>query len=127
MDDLEDIRQRVLTAAKNWPPAKRRAAEEFSEKLMLPDDRLDRRDALLRKLRCDFHVAKTDHAAAHHIASVLRSYAGNGWKRERSDDVCPRRHIGLEKELLWQIMKIVPKVLSAERIRKIVGHEDRLK
>ncbi|MET3965430.1 hypothetical protein [Bradyrhizobium sp. S3.9.1] len=90
--------------------------------LTLPAARHDERDRLLIECRRKFYAGRTDHDAAHELATDWRRYAAAGWIRERSCEVCPPRHIGTSREFFWLILRQSPRVLSAERIRKIVGH-----
>lgn len=109
-DELSASQRRVAVAAL------RRQA------LVLPAAVFIQRDALIVRCRFEFFAQRSDHDAAQEIASDWRRYAAAGWIRERSHEACPARHAGSLKALLWAIMKISPRVLSAERIRKIVGH-----
>lgn len=129
MNDRNDLMRIVaaFAAGETVSPVERRAAAVFYQALSLPADRRVKRNALLVQLRRRFYPTHTDHAASHNVASDWRSYAADVWRRERSNATCPQRHVGTAKELFWQMMKLVPEVLSPERIRKIVGHGDRLK
>ncbi|WP_375764117.1 hypothetical protein ACE10X_07025 [Bradyrhizobium sp. Pha-3] len=83
--------------------------------------RFAERDALIVGVRSRFFHNRADLDAAHEIAAGLNRYASTAWLRDRSAQTCPARIAGTEKGAFWQILKVVDRPLSAERIRKIVG------
>jgi len=87
----------------------------------LPPTIYDKRDALIVECRRRFFPNHTDHDAAHELAVAWRRYAASAWQRDRTAETCPARIAGKLQGALWTIMQISPRVLSAERIRKIVG------
>lgn len=99
----------------------RRVAAALRQALTQPATTFPARDALFVKWRRRFHEHRSDHDATQEMAVDLRRYATTAWLRERSAETCPERNLGTARELMWAIMKISPRALSAERIRKIVG------
>jgi hypothetical protein len=77
-----------------------------------------RRDALIRET---YHLffAET-HQPAKTMSDRLRRYARTAWPREAALTSCPRVGSTPERQF-WQILKLVPRELSADRIEKIVS------
>ncbi|MGY3117896.1 hypothetical protein ACVWXQ_001833 [Bradyrhizobium sp. S3.14.4] len=96
------------------------AAALRNQGLTLPAGRNAERDRLLVECRQRFFAGRTDHDACHEISSQWRRYAASGWLRERSSE--SPRIAGTLRGMFWEIMQQSPRTLSAERIRKIVGH-----
>lgn len=80
------------------------------------------RDALLLAIRREFFAGHTDNDAAHEIAAGLGRYMDSAWRRDRVAPTCPDRIAGSVKGAYWRVLQAVPRPLSVERIRKIVGH-----
>jgi hypothetical protein len=78
----------------------------------------DRRDALIRETHSRF-FANTPQAAKR-MSDRLRRYARDAWPRESAMEACPSRHIGTAEGCFWEILKLVPRELSPDRIEKIV-------
>ena len=62
---------------------------------------------------------ETNAAAARQIFRTIQRYEGGAWRREASN--FPVHRIGTPEELCWRILTTRLKVLSAERIRKIIS------
>jgi hypothetical protein len=119
---LQSIAEVVEAGGELSAEQRRVAAAALRQALMLPATIFAERDALIVECRRQFFPSRTDHDAAHQIATEWRRYAAAGWRRERSSETCPARNVGTTRGALWAIMRISPRVLSAERIRRIVGH-----
>jgi len=91
---------------------------------MLPEAKLTERNDLLIKLRNQFFSDWSDNSAACEIAKLWKRYATDAWPRDRSAPTCPSRHLGTPRSFFFAIMRISPRVLKHEMVRKIVGNCD---
>jgi hypothetical protein len=97
--------------------AKLAAAIEAGELILRAPSAFARRDALIRETY-DLFFAET-HQPAKTMSDRLRRYELTAWPRETALDVCPRRPDTAEA-YFWQMLKLVPRPLSADRIERIV-------
>ena len=79
------------------------------------------RDALLVAGRARFLPHLTNRAAAAEFAKQWQRYQATGWVHDRTCQELPPRHAGRMTEVFWRAMKICPHVLSAERLRRLMG------
>ncbi|SFO25797.1 hypothetical protein SAMN05216330_102436 [Bradyrhizobium sp. Ghvi] len=124
-DDVELMRRiaEALEAGDELSAEQRRVtAAALRQALTLPPTTFAERDALIVECRRRFFPSRTDHDAAQEIAVTWRRYAATGWLRERAAETCPPRSVGTLRGALWEIMRILPRVLSVRQIRRIVGH-----
>ncbi len=119
---LSDIADAIEAGAELSAEQRRAVAAVLRQAVMMPASTFAQRDALLVECRRRFFSDRTDHDAAHEIAALWRRYETSAWRRDRSSETCPPRLVGTPHGALWEILKVFPRSLSAERIRKIVGH-----
>lgn len=111
--DLSEEQRRVAAAM---------LLRQMQPVLMMPASVYAKRDEMIMACRLRFYPERTDHDAANELGSAWRRYASAGWLRDRSAETCPVRIVGTLQGALWEIMRTLPRVLSARSIRRIVGH-----
>ena len=115
----------MLTAAIDDPQAAAAALGlelEHSRAEMLARDAA--RAVVIRAAAQSLSAAMSDRGKAKMISLVFLRYHGDGWLRDADADECPARLKGLER-FAWQAFRLFDNEigLSAENIRKIVGHQ----
>ncbi|KRR26480.1 hypothetical protein CQ14_03055 [Bradyrhizobium lablabi] len=120
-DHLERLADELEAGAELTSSQRAAVAAALRQALTLPAARNEERDRLIVEARHRFYADRTDHDAAHEIATQWRRYAVTGWLRDRVCDSCPPRIAGNLHGALWAIMQQSPRPLSADRVRKIVG------
>jgi hypothetical protein len=97
------------------------AAAAARQALMLPEAVLVGRDKRIVECRRKFFGDLTARAAANEVATGLNRYFTLAWRRDRSVQSCPDRIANHVNGAYWHILKIVPRTVCREKIRKIVG------
>ena len=111
MSDPADLARRL---AERYPddPAARALAEQLAER-----DR-DLRDRLLDEAAQRFWPGKSRSESAQHLHAALDRYSNTGWLHDRQHDKEPKDP---RRRAWFRILQAHPRVLSADRIRKILG------
>lgn len=121
--DLKRIAERLDAGDELTLEERRAAAAEMLRALTLPRSSYAARDALIVEVWQRFYSARKDRDASNEIAIGLRRYETSAWHRDRSAQECPPRIAGTAHGVYWRMLQLVPKGLSAERIRKIIGQK----
>ncbi|UGY27177.1 hypothetical protein HU675_0010690 [Bradyrhizobium septentrionale] len=122
MSALADELQRIATAIEAGQlTAEQRAAAANALRQLLPESSYAQRDGLLIEARRKFFGHLNDREASNQLSIGIRRYRSSAWPREQSARACPARIAGTPKGAYWQILSVVDRSLSAERIRRIVG------
>ncbi len=82
---------------------------------------LAERDRLLREAAKRFYGGLPVAAQAQHLHVQLTRYSAIAWVRERACEACPDRHRGTIHELLWRVLRLHDRVLSARSLRLILA------
>ncbi|MFL9824106.1 hypothetical protein [Rhodoplanes sp. SY1] len=81
---------------------------------------LQRRDDLIRSIAAKFFGAATVRARAAALAAALARYEAGAWRRDRAAEDNPRRPGTLEA-MAWEVLRLHPRPLGAERVRQIIA------
>jgi hypothetical protein len=92
------------------------AAIEAGELVLRSTTPFERRDAIIRETYHQFFLGNL-----RALADRMRMYERTAWPRERAFNDCPAHRVGKPEERFWQALRLVPRSLSHDRIRKIVG------
>ena len=82
---------------------------------------LAERDRLLREAAKRFYGGLPVAGQAQNLYVQLMRYSASAWVRERACEACPDRHRGTIHELLWRVLKLHDRVLSARSLRLILA------
>jgi hypothetical protein len=55
----------------------------------------------------------------------ILGYATTAWKWEQDAEGCPEHLIGTKQEFCWRYLKVFERVIGHDRIRHILGYEQR--
>lgn len=80
-----------------------------------------RRDQAIREAAALLRGHPSISARADLIASRMRNYRVTGWRRDRTESVCPKRLHGTLEGHLWAALKQVDSVLSQRNIRRLLA------
>jgi hypothetical protein len=83
----------------------------------------DERDHFLRAAADRFCTGMSDRAAATHLRAKLARYRENGWRRDRSNALCPPRLAGRIDALMWCVLKVRDQVPSERLIRLVLARD----
>lgn len=78
------------------------------------------RDAALRTLAERFYGDLPVSRQAVAIRSALVRYGDSAWRLDGREAEPPRRYVGSEREILFDVMRACPEVPSARQIRRIL-------
>ncbi len=124
-EDTTDQFERVVAAIESvtgLSVEQRRAIDVALCRVTIAEPRHAERNRLLIELRQRF---RSDNHAGHEIASQLRIYMNGMWRFDRTKDKCPYA-AGTLRAAFWAILKQSERLLSPDRIRKIVGQTSRV-
>ena len=79
------------------------------------------RDHLLREAAAQFLTGLSVAGQARRLHLEWSRYHAGAWQRERVLERCPDRHVGTVRELLWRVLKLHDRVLSARTLRLMLA------
>jgi hypothetical protein len=82
---------------------------------------LAERDRLFREAAARFLGGLSLSEQAHRLSVELSRYHATAWQRERTSDLCPDRHLGTIRELLWRALKANDRVLGDRTLRLVLA------
>jgi hypothetical protein len=83
---------------------------------------IDERDRYLRAAADRFCAGMSDRGAGAMLRTKLMLYRSGAWRRDACEALCPPRHRGTIKELLWMTLKARDHVPSTMAIRRALGY-----
>jgi hypothetical protein len=118
LDALRDGSLDASGAARLVETLRRRPGQRSWQTLAIDEARYAKIDSIGKAFWPNTNVSE----CARRFHRALSQYHGGRWRRDRFCAECPTDLSPLHQQL-WQLLKLHDRVLSEDRLRRILGHE----